>query len=144
MKKLLKIFITLNIIFFWSIWLIYADENGTTSTWWDGTSKVVVTEKIPWMDCKWVDNQPIESRKYTCTVEWWFGSVMKMLAGFIKYITFLAALGWVLMLVVSWMRLSIEWKKDEAKKMVKNVIIALLVIFLMWFILNTVAPWVYK
>lgn len=140
MKKLSKILVSIILFLSWnSVYIFAAWETSA-----DSKTKVVVTEKIPWMDCTWEDNQPIENRSYECTVEWWFGSVMKMLAGFIKYITFLAALGWVLMLVVSWMRLSIEWKKDEAKKMVKNVIIALLVIFLMWFILNTVAPWVYK
>lgn len=142
MKKLSKILVSIILFLSWnSVYIFAAWETSA-----DSKTTVVVTEQIPWMDCELDKNSwswP-ESRRYECTVEWWFGSVMKMLAGFIKYMTFLAALGWVLMLVISWMRLSIEWKKDEAKTMVKNVIIALLVIFLMWFILNTVAPWVYK
>lgn len=113
---------------------------------WASGSTVTVTEKIPWANCsvnKGTADTP-DYRKYDCDVPDWFGWVMLMLKWFIKYAVFLAILWSILMLVISWIRMSVEWNKDWAKKQFGNVIKALLVIFLLWFILNTVAPWVYK
>lgn len=121
-------------------------KNAENSNWWPTT--VVVSEKIPWADCTWDDNQPIESRKFKCTVKPWFGSVMQMFAGLVKYTTFLAALVGVLMIAVAGIRLSISGiesgEKAKAKEMIEKVIFSLILLFLIWFILNSVAPWVYN
>jgi len=112
----------------------------------DDTTTVTVTEKIPWLTCKEADNfnAAVDKRKYKCTIEWTFGTVMLMLKGLIKYVAFLAILVAVLLLVVSGVKMSIEWKKEDSKKMFSRVIVSLLVLFSMWLILNTIAPWVYK
>lgn len=140
MKRLVLLLISF--ILFIQVGFVFAATESTVSWVWDWT-KVVVTEKIPWMTCEWADNQPLETRKFTCTIKSWFGSVMDLLSWLIKYVTLIAILVSVLMLVVSGIRMSIEWKKDDAKKLFTRVIQALIVLFMMWFILNTIAPWVF-
>lgn len=132
-----------------------------TSLWnntsWDTgpwPTTVVVTENIPWAKCvpykdkDWNNLDKITNRKFTCTVEPWFWSVMQMFAGLVKYATFLAALVGVLMIAVAWIRLSISWieswEKTKAKEMITKVIYSLILLFLIWFILNSVAPWIYN
>ncbi len=109
-------------------------------------TQVTVTEQIPWMNCtknKWPSEKP-EDRKYTCTVKWDFSAFMWFVKWFVKYVTLIWVLSWVLMLVVSWINLSISWDKKKAKDKFKQVIMALLVVLFMGFILNSVAPWIYK
>ncbi|EKE29375.1 MAG: hypothetical protein ACD_2C00183G0004 [uncultured bacterium (gcode 4)] len=112
---------------------------------WTWVTTITVTEDIPWMGCTLVNpsNTSVTTRKYRCNVTWDFWAVMLMLRWFIKYVTFLAILVAVLMLVLSGVKMSIEWKKDD-KKMFKRVLTALLVLFSMGLILNTIAPWVFK
>lgn len=117
------------------------------SSWWPTT--VTVTEKMPWMsDCVGADNQPITTRKFKCTIKPGFGSVMEFLQGFIKYVTFITALVGILMLVVSWVQYSLagadKSAADDAKKRIEKVIAGIVLLFLIAFILNTVAPWVYS
>jgi hypothetical protein len=69
---------------------------------------------------------------------------MLMLRWLIKYVAFLAILISVLLLVISGIKMSIEGKKEDSKKMFSRVIVSLLVLFSMGLILNTIAPWVYK
>ena len=110
------------------------------------TTTVTVTEDIPWAWCtlvSWTADNP-ETRKYTCTIQPWLWSVLSMARWLIKYVAFLAILVIVLLLWVAWFRLSIDWKKDEAKKLFTRTIQWIIILFLMWFILNTIAPWIYK
>lgn len=117
-----------------------------SSSWWPTT--VTVTEKIPGMKCDGADNQPITTRKYVCTIQPGFWSIMLILKGLIKYATFITALIGVLMLVVSGIQYSIagadKWAADAAKKRIEKVIAGIILLFLIGFILNSIAPWVYR
>lgn len=110
------------------------------------TTKVRVTEKIPWVPCslvKWSDDD-VETKTYDCEVESWFDSFLLVIQWLIKYFLFIAVLVVVLMIAASWVRMSIQWKNDAAKKQFIHLIEAIVLIFFMWLILNSVAPWVYK
>ncbi|EKE27528.1 MAG: hypothetical protein ACD_3C00196G0021 [uncultured bacterium (gcode 4)] len=143
----MKKFLILAIVFLASIWAFwsysFAAGTGTAAS---SVTKITVTENIPWMDCKlktwagWGDT--VTTRKYVCEIGWNFWAVMLMLKGMIKYVTFLSILVAVLMLVLSGLKMSLEWKKDD-KKMFKRVLVALLVLFSMGLILNSIAPWIY-
>jgi hypothetical protein len=89
-----------------------------------------------------------EDRKYECTIESGFGSVMLIFKGLIKYVTFITALVGVLMLVVSGIQYSISGADKDAaghaKTRIQKVIAGLILLFLIGFILNSVAPWVYR
>lgn len=70
-----------------------------------------------------------------------------MISGFVKYVTFLAVLGTVLMLVISGIQYSLAGVTDgkaDAKEKIAKTLKAFAVLFLVGFILNTVAPWVYR
>ncbi len=110
---------------------------------WATNSKITitVTEPIPWLDCSWWWNW--YKKTYKCTVDKSFWSVLKMLEWIVKYITFIIILIAILMLIISWIRISIEWNKDDAKKQFKRVIWWIVLLFLVWFILNSIAPWFY-
>ena len=73
---------------------------------------------------------------------------MLILKGLIKYATFLVALIAVLMLVVSGIQYSIsgadESQAKDAKERIKKVLMGIVLLFLIGFILNSVAPWVYR
>lgn len=73
---------------------------------------------------------------------------MDVFAGLIKYATFITALLGVLMLVVSGIQYSMAGASDtlakEAKTRIWKVISGLVLLFLIGFILNSVAPWIYK
>jgi hypothetical protein len=145
MKKLF-VFIAISLLNFWWIWgtFVYAATGDTQPT------EVIVTEKIPGLDCPCVagvDCTKLETKKYKCTIQPGFESVQMLLAGFIKYATFIVALLWVLALVYSGIEMSMSglWgKKDEAKKRIEKIIMWLVLLFLVGFILNTVAPWIYQ
>lgn len=114
-----------------------------TAGWDSRVTTVITTEKVPWIDCKEEKGWTVEERKYRCTVKPWFESFMDVLKWLVKYFLFIAVLVIVLMLAVSWIHMSIVWKNESAKKQFRHLIEAILVIFLMGFILNTIAPWVY-
>ena len=119
---------------------------GQGSSGWATT--VTVTEKIPGMDCTGTNEGDITKRKYVCTIQPGFGSVILILKGLIKYTTFIVALIGVLMLVVSWVQYSISGADDgaakDAKERIKKVLMGIILLFLIGFILNSVAPWVYR
>ncbi len=132
----------------WKSWdktIQACNEKFASSWWWDtGPMTVTITEAIPWLswseECSW----PPESRKCNVIIKPWFESVIEMLSWLIKYATFIVLLAWIFMLVLSGIRMSIEWKKEDAIKHFKQVLLWLVVLFLIGFILNTVAPWIYK
>lgn len=142
MKKSILRLILLSITifsFFWNLWWIVCAEDASTTT------TVTVTEKIPWVKCDpaWSESDP-STRKYKCTVSWQFWAVMDLWKWLIKYATLIAVLTWVLMLVLSWVEMSVKWDKKKAVERFKQVIMALLLLFFMWYILNSIAPWVYN
>lgn len=103
---------------------------------------VEVTEAIPWANCSggWGE--------YTCNVGTWFSTISQMMGGIIKYFTFIAALGWVLFIVINGILYSMSWMdqslKDGAKKRIIQTLLGLLLLMLSGVILNAIAPWVYK
>lgn len=109
---------------------------------------VIVTEQIPGMGCTSIGGDTPETKKYKCTVQSGFGSVMAIFKGLIKYATFITALVGVLMLVVSGVQYSISGADksaaEDAKKRIVKVLSGLVLLFLIGFILNSVAPWVYR
>ncbi|MDD5377286.1 MAG: hypothetical protein PHH16_04175 [Candidatus Gracilibacteria bacterium] len=127
-----------------------AEQKGNDTS--GGATTVTVTEKIPGMDCDAIppkagEKVGPESNKYKCTIQPGFGSVMLILKGLIKYATFITALIGVLMLVVSGVQYSIagadKGAADAAKKRIEKVLAGIVLLFLIGFILNSVAPWVY-
>lgn len=66
----------------------------------------------------------------------------------IKYATFITALLGVLMIVFSGIQWSLsaddEGSRTKAKGRISKLIMGLVLLFLIGFILNTVAPWVYR
>lgn len=113
---------------------------------WTDWIKVIVTEKVPWANC--TEKKEWDQTFYECSVAKWFTSVTIMLWKMIKYFTYLAALWWVLFLVVNWILYSMwwmdQWMKDEAKKRIEATLIWLVILLLSWVILNFIAPWIYK
>lgn len=145
MKKII-IYIFLVFSFFSSS--VFAAETTPTSSS-DKSTSVIVTEKIPGAGCvpyKWGND--INTRQYKCTIKPGLGTVMEMFAWLIKYATFLAALAGVLMVAVAGIRMSYSWidswEKTKAKEMLEKVVFWLILLFLIGFILNTVAPWIYQ
>ncbi len=149
MKNILvKIILALSIISSFNISILpntYAAENCENSNW----VQVTVTEKVPWACC--VPTWKADSNwntSYTCHIEKGFWSVISMFWKIIKYFTYLAALWWVLYLIINGIMYSMWWAdqslKDEAKKRITWTLIWLVLLLLSWIILNMVAPWIYK
>jgi hypothetical protein len=140
MKKiiLLSIFIVMSL---WFNNYTHADDTKKV--------KVKVTERMPWMECwdKDVGKDP-KNPVYECYVESGFWSVQKMIAGIIKYFTFIAGIAGVLFLVINGVMYSMgwmdPWMKDEAKKRISKTLVWLILLFCSWILLNIIAPWIYK
>ncbi len=141
----MKNIILLSIFVIMSLWF-------NNYTYAEGETKVIkvkVTEKMPWMDC---DKEPVwwkwDNLIYQCDVESGFWSVQKMIAGIIKYFTFIAGIAGVLFLVINGVMYSMgwmdPWMKDEAKKRISKTLIWIILLFCSWILLNIIAPWIYK
>lgn len=152
MKNLLiKILLLVYIFSFFNIiWNTYAADSSTWS--W---ILIKVTEKIPWASCTEIKSdwtawkvKEWETQMYECSVAKWFASVTEMLWKIIKYFTYIAALWWVLFIIINGILYSMwwidQWMKDEAKKRIGWTLTWLVLLFLSWMILNLVAPWIYK
>ena len=139
MKNIIKFFLIITITLFSFQW-VFAEGEATNSD----TKTITVTEKLPWMECG--DKLPNDT--YICDVKPGFQSVSLLLTGMIKYFTYIAGIAWVLFIVVNGIMYSMggidDGMKDEAKKRVQKTIIWLVLLFLSGFILNLVAPWIYK
>jgi len=137
--KLLLVFSILSFSWINNIWSTYAVEWVT----------VIVTEKIPGANCEkeWAV-QDWWTQMYKCTVQKWFWSIMAMMWKIIKYFTYIAALGWVLFIILNGIMYSMGWAepslKDESKKRILWTLTWLVLLFLSWVILNLIAPWIYK
>lgn len=151
---LVKILVAFSIIsLYWInyIWNTYAVEPAP-STWTTTGSgiSVTVTEKIPGANCtelKEDSKDPTKITWYECRVEKGFGSVTKMLWKIIKYFTYIAALAWVLYIVINGILYSMWWADDsfktESKKRIITTLVWLIILMLSWVILNAIAPWIY-
>lgn len=140
MSKFLKIFLII-LFTFNSIFISYWDW--TTSWWkWDAIT-VKVTEKIPWAWCSAIKDP--KTNLYTCTIQPGFNTIQAMIGQIIKWFTALAALAWVLFIVINWILLSTWWDwKDEIKKRIVKTLTWLILLLLSWLILSMIAPWVYR
>lgn len=122
----------------------------------DDGIRIKVSTYVPWASCKNVKEGSNNTRTecaegsewcfMECTIPPGIKGVSGVLWAMIKYATFLAALGWVLFIVVSGIEytMSSTWGDAEgAKKHIKQVLIGLALLFLSWYILYAIAPWVY-
>ncbi|MDQ1344086.1 MAG: hypothetical protein QG650_806 [Patescibacteria group bacterium] len=113
-------------------------------------SYVYVTEKIPGAVCTPVNGRSetdVKKRLYKCSVGQGFDTVIGMLGSLIKYATYITGLVAVLMIVLSGIQYSMSGGGEDAKKAkgrIIQLVAGLILLFLVGFILNTVAPWVYK
>lgn len=110
---------------------------------------VIVSEKVPGADCVAVEGSGngVTTKRYRCTVQGGFGTVQKMLGGLIKYATFLTALLGILMVVFSGLQYATSAgdtkQQTAAVSRITKLVGGLILLMLMAFILNTVAPWIY-
>lgn len=105
--------------------------------------KVKVSEKIPWAWCSAIKDP--KTNLYTCTIQPWFGSIQAMIGQIIKWFTAVAALAWVLFIVVNGMLLSSGWDgKDDIKKRIVKSLTGLILLLMSGLILNIIAPWIYR
>ena len=111
---------------------------------------VTVTEKIPGAGCveDTTKGKSVTQRQYKCTVKGGFETVQGMLGGLIKYATFITALLGVLMVVFSGLQYATSGGNSDAQKAavgrIQALIAGMLLLFLVGFILNTIAPWIYN
>lgn len=137
------------LILIWIIWLINVNFIYNTYAEEESGIVIVVTEKVPWANCTPKDkDKDWVILNYKCNVAKWFWSVTIMLWNIIKYFTYLAALAWVLYIIINGIMYSMwwidQWMKDEAKKRISWTLIWLLLLFISWVVLNLIAPWIYK
>lgn len=119
----------------------------SSPSWWSNSIKVNVTEYVPWAWCvckkkadKWTG-----CLQYTCTIQPWMTTVQMILWQIIKWLTAIAALAWVLFIVVNGILLSMHWwEKEKIKTRITTTITWLILLLLSWVILSVIAPWVYK
>jgi len=109
------------------------------------------TVDIPWMECSeknkvssWTTS---ETKIYTCKVKKWFSSMIDMIAGLIKYLTYIAMISAVLFIVINGIMYSMSWvdsgMKDEAKKRITKTLIGIILLLLSGYLLNLFFPWIY-
>ncbi len=125
----------------------------------EGDSKwpveVRVLEKVPWANCSkeegsWEpdENWTMKPTVWVCEVGRWTWQVVSMLWDIIKYFTFIAGLLWILFIVYSGILYSMWWAdealKTTAKERIVKTIIGLIILLMSWYILQLLAPWVYK
>lgn len=165
MKKIIFIFILLTISCFqYTLAEKYCPEDGwacydvtplkdsnssssssSSSSW--GKSKdiqVRVTERIPGVSCTpaaWACPED----GCVCTITPWFSNIQSMIWQIIKWLTAIAALGWVLFIVINWIMLSMHWwESSKIKERIIKTITWLVLLLLSWLILSIIAPWIYK
>lgn len=140
MKLVIKIFIIM-ILFFDFLNINQNNVNAEES--WDENIIIYTTAKIPWASCR-QDGDNI----YKCEITPWFNSVLETLWWIIKWFTAIAAITWVLFIVINGILLSMwwmdTWAKEEVKKRISKAIIWLILLLTSWYILHIIAPWVYK
>lgn len=104
--------------------------------------QVKVTERVPWANCSWSQGN------YTCNIPSWFSSVLGIFWEMIKYLTFIALLWAVLFIVINGIMYSMSGMDDglktAAKDRIKKTLLWLVLLLMSGWILNTLAPWVYR
>lgn len=151
MKKIILLIVTI----FFSL-SIYSSTVFAEDEWWEWTTSVITSQKVPWANCTLLsDKNPerdanwnLPSATWKCEVWKWADTVIGVLWNIIKYFTYLAWLVWVLFIVYNGILYSMWWAdqslKEESKKRIIWTIIWLIVLFLSGPILQIIAPWIYK
>lgn len=135
-----KIFIIIS-IFLSSFWFVSA-QNENKST----TIKITVSTPVPWASCdmKW----EWKNVTYECEVDRSFNWSINLFQNIIKWFTFLALTTWVLAITIAWILYSMGWIDDDlmnkSKQMIVKIIIWLIILLSSGYILQLLAPWVYK
>lgn len=120
------------------------------------STTVIVTEKVPGADCvpdasMWPPNPnlPVQQRKYVCTVQTGLAGFQNMFATIIRWFVNIVMLFWVL--AVIWV--GIAWSlaggddakaKTNIKKWAINILVGMIILFFFRYILQFLAPWIYK
>ena len=111
---------------------------------WAWSASVTVTTPVPWVSC-WTANDKWEVE---CMVPTGFAGVQGIFATMIKYFTYIAILWSVLFIIINGIMYSMAGLNDglkaTAKDRITKTLIGLVLLLLSWFILNTLAPWVYR
>ena len=112
---------------------------------WDAIT-VKVTEKIPWAGCVLdTESSKWDSKIYKCTIQPWFSTIQIMIGQIVKWFTAIAALAWVLFIVINGIMLSMNGgEKEKIKGRITQSITWLILLLLSWLILSVIAPWVYR
>ncbi len=117
-------------------------QKESSNSWsWQSEIIVKVPEKVPGANC---GEKDASTWLYECKIKPGFKSVQSIMGNIIKWATAIAALSWVLFIVVNGIMLSTGSESGEVKKRIIAGIIWLILVLLSWVILNIIAPWVYK
>jgi hypothetical protein len=152
MKIILQILISLFLLFSFSF--VHAEDSTPPNP--DGWKKVkvVVTEKIPGVECteETISEGPAAQHtsstgRWICEVPLWMKWVLIMLGRMIRWFTAIALIWAVLFLVINGIHLSAGWLDGNAKSEVKKRIMMtlgwIILLLLAGPILKLIAPWVY-
>lgn len=148
MKKILLI-LSLFFISFWTVFWNWEEkkENSSEST----TVKVNIwtdLETLTWYSCSPILNDKKQISHYECTVPKWMSWVTSMIHNIIKYFTFIVLIWAVLFTVINWILYSLWWVEADLKSKVKwrivNLVLWIILLFSTWYILQTLAPWIFK
>lgn len=135
--KILVYITTIFMIILLNIWIVMWD-----SPW---SNIVTVTTDVPWVSC-WPQDQ--ETWEVECLVQPGFWSVQSVIGAMIRYFSYLALLWAVLFIIINGITYSMAGLNDglkaTAKDRIMKTLMWLILLLLSWFILNTVAPWVYR
>lgn len=115
----------------------------TSTASWATAITVKVTESIPGWNCNLIQSGTW-AWLYECKIQPGFKSIQEIMWNIIKWLTAIAALAWVLFIVVNGIMLSTGSDSGEVKKRIVKGIIWLILVLLSGLILNMIAPWVYR
>ncbi len=114
--------------------------------------KIETTQWIPWIcwdekkDVRIVESWKHKVKLYKCNIT--VKGSMILLWEMIKYAAFIAWLLWVMFIVYNGILYSMWWAdenlKAKSKERIVKTLIWLIVLLMSWYILQFLAPWIYK
>jgi hypothetical protein len=116
-------------------------------------TRVIVTERVPGAACNCtascLPGDPVERRKYECTVTTGLIWFQNMFATIIRWIVNIVMLIWVLAIVGVGIAWSLAGGDDakakwEIKKWAMNILAGMIILFFFRYILQFLAPWIYR
>ncbi len=165
MQKIFLVFLWVLVPYTIFVEWLFAGETPQTPS---PVTKIYTTEPVPGGNCvcaievTWSDGKTsietdptgkkcanITSRKYECTVQPWLSGFQSVIASLIRWIVYIVMLLGVLWIV----GLGIAWSfaggddvkmKTNLKSWGINIFIGLTILFLFRYILQFLAPWIYK